>query len=564
MQLRGYQQDAVDSFFADAQKHPRDAQLIAMPTGTGKSLVIAEVCRRAADAGLRILVLHRSKELVAQNRERYTQVDPQGEARAGCYAASMGIRDTEDQVIFASVQSIFKRGSEFGVRQLVICDESHQIPQESESQYQTLLKELRRTFPASKLLGLTATPYRMKGGVIHGGKGAMFDRLSYNAPLGEMFDSGYLTRPITLDVATVDLSGVKVVRGDYEKAAMQNAFLGRSITGEIVAASNAQALKSVLVFTSGVSHAELIKEELGQLGERVEVITGMTLPLVRSEILHQFSVGRVRFLVNVDVLTTGFDCSRIDGVVIARGTQSPGLFMQMVGRGTRLHEGKLACMVMDYGGNIALHGPVDSSTYGIDTIKDPTTGDGTPPQRVCPSCFEVQPAQNRKCQKCGLDFPIREKDLVTTSESITIVQTDHVVKETTYKRWKGKELDDGTKKQDTLVVQYKLIVNDDDDLTARKRYAREWLCVEHSGFSQKKFAQWWAKRSEYAVPETITEALKIIDSGGVAATMTLSLKKDGKYDRVTGTTCDHIPKSQELDFDYDNQGLDSSVEDCPF
>ena len=562
MKLRDYQQEACDAFFTEAQAYPSQSQVLALPTGTGKSVIIAEICRRAANAGLRVMVLHRSKELVSQNYERYTQVDPAGAARVGCYSAGIGIRETDNEVIFASVQSVCKRGAEFGVRHLVIVDEAHQIPMEDESQYQNLIKALRASSKGLKLLGLTATPYRTKGGVIHGGSDSMFDRMSYVAPLSDMFDKGYLTRPVTVDVDQVDLSDVKIVRGDFEKAAMQNAFVGRSISGEIKATADQYNLKTVLIFTSGVAHAEMVTQELKQLGEKAEVVTGMTIPLLRSAHLSNFSNGSVRFLVNVDVLTTGFDEPKIDGIIVARGTQSPGLFMQMIGRGTRLHDSKSVCMVADYGGNVVRHGPVDSDTYGMDTIADPTSGNGEAPKRCCPKCFEVQAAQNRKCEKCGLEFPVRPKDLISSNEAITIVPTYHMVVHTDYKLWKGREDDQGNKKKDTLRVQYKLEVDEKADLQSRKRWASEWLCVEHKGYPQKKFAAWWADRSEYAVPETITEALRLIDAGCVAHTKSLTCKKDGKWDRIVSSKAHAIEKLRDFDLEYYEK--DSPDADCPF
>ena len=167
MELRYYQQDCIDAFIRDARKYPTQNLLGALPTGTGKSVVIAGICKEVASRGGRVLVLHRSKELVAQNHERYCQVDPDGCPRSGVYSAGIGIRQTDEQVTFAGVQSVYKRAAEFGKIDLVFVDEAHQIPFNDESQYQTLIRGLREINPKCKFMGVTATPFRTNG-VIHG------------------------------------------------------------------------------------------------------------------------------------------------------------------------------------------------------------------------------------------------------------------------------------------------------------------------------------------------------------------------------------------------------------
>lgn len=543
MKLRNYQQESVDKFFSDAKKHPRDAQLLALPTGAGKSLIIAEICRRAANGGMRVLVLHRTKELVSQNHDRYVEVDPSGEERAGIYSAGIGLKHTDKMVTFAGVQSACSDATVFGKIRLVIVDEAHQIPRAESSQYQKVLADLR-SLGEVKLLGLTASPYRLDGGVIFGGKDTQFDRVSHSVPLSDLFDNGYLTKPVTVDVDKVDLSGVRTTAGDYNQADMQTKFLGRSLTPEIVATADHHKMKSVLVFASGVAHAELIKEELRAAGQEVRCVTGETLPILRETFLSQFDSGTVRFLVNVDVLTTGFDCPRVDGIVLARGTQSPGLFYQMVGRGFRLFPNKPACYVLDYGGNIDLHGPVDSETFGIDTIKPPSSGDGEAPKRICPRCFEVQHASLAKCVNCGLEFPRKEKSFLATKKSITIQTTDHDVEFVDYKRWNGKE-----GKTDTMLVQYKLKDNG-ASLDARKRWAREWVCIEHSGYARGKAESWWRDRSDYVCPETIEEALEIARVGGIQMPLSITIKPDGKFDRIVAYALNG-PKPEVKDIDFD-------------
>lgn len=554
MKPRPYQVEAVDAVFADARKYPQDNLQIAMPTGTGKSVVIAEIAKRVADKGGRVLVLARSRELLVQNNSRFTQIDPKGLKRAGVYSAGLGLRQTEEQVTFAGVQSVYKRAAEFGHIDAIVVDESHQISSDKDSQYQQLIRGLREINSGCRFIGLTATPYRLDGGINYGGKNTLFDRLSYNTPLSLMFDEGYLTKPITLPTSQVDLTGVRKTAGEYNKGEMQSAMLDYWVKGnktlEILQAANEKDCKSVVVYCSGIAHAELVHHELLQLGETSVCVTGETLPIIRATSLDLFANRKKRWIINVDVLTTGWDAPNVDCVVMARATASAGLFLQIVGRGTRLYPKKDQFYVIDMGQNIERHGAIDSDTYGYDTIKDPQTGEGEVPKKVCPKCFEIVHAAAKVCPKCGLDFPERVKDLSSSSQSITVKTTKHRVITEAYKVWAGKEIEkDGkkTKKPNTLLVQYKLAVDEEAEIGQKKRWAREWVCFDHKGYAKEKADKWWNQRSNTQPPSSVEEALILIDAGALAQTIELSIRPDGKFERITNYVVGDKPEQGEME-----------------
>jgi len=547
MKLRYYQQECIDAFLRDAKDHPNANLLAALPTGTGKSVIIAGVCKAIADKGGRVLVLHRSKELVYQNHVRYTEVDPNGLQRSGVYSAGIGIRQTGEQVTFAGVQSVFKRAEEFGHIDLVLVDEAHQIPFNENSQYQTLIRGLRQINERCRFFGLTATPFRTNG-VIHGDKRSLFDRMSYVAPLSRMFDDGFLTKPETLPTVSVDLSGVSTTAGDFNQKEAQSKFLAYwSINGktkEIIATANENNRKSVAVFCSGVAHAELVHQELIAMGERSAVVTGDTLPILRATHLEQFKSRNIRWIVNVDCLTTGWDAPVVDCIVVARGTQSAGLFAQIVGRGTRLYPGKTECHIVDFGGNIDRFGPIDSETYGEGFIKPPSDGTGEAPKRVCPSCFEIFAAGKKVCPNCGIDLPEKEKVMVSTKAAITVKTVVRTVVHESFKEWTPK--DEG--RLPTLRVQYKLKVGDDEPIAGgSKRWASEWLCINHKGYAREKFESWWKDRSHTHPPETIGEAMAIIQAGGLAKTLEVHIRPDGKYDRIVKHIVGQKPDDSEIE-----------------
>ena len=539
MQLRWYQKEAVSEFFAAAKKYPKDDLLEVLPTGAGKTIVLSGISAQVLELGGRVMVLARTKELLAQGQARFCEAFPHLADRSGVYCAGLGLKEFDKDIVFASVQSAYSKPELFGKRKLLIIDEAHQVPANEESQYQTLLSGLKLAEPTCKLLGLTASPYRLDGGVIFG-KSQQFDRVCYNVPLSVLFAEGYITRPKTLDVTKVDLSGVKRTAGDFNKADVQSRFLGNSITSEFLACCNDKDAKSVLIFASGIAHAEVIKGELEKAGEHADIVTGDTPPLFRQAVIDKFSAGKTRFLVNCEVLTTGFDATCIDAVVVARATESAGLFLQMVGRGFRLHEGKRVCWIMDSGGNIDRHGPIDSDEYGVNTIKPASKGTGEAPTRICPKCFSENALGAKYCIKCGLEFPKVEKQLVATARSIVAEPVVLSVEDVWYSRWKGK---DG--KRDTMRVDYKC--TDPESVMGRRRVS-EWVCLEHEGFARSKAIQWWETHSNNNFPGSIDEALEIINVIGVGQPSEIKVVREGKFDRVLSWNVPEKPAAKPADW----------------
>ena len=542
MQPRWYQTKAVDAWEAEAGKKPDEHQLLVLPTGAGKTVVMADVINRALSWGLSVLVLARSRELVDQNRNTFEMWYPEHAEKTGSYCAGLGWRDTDKQVIFASVQSVFNKGHEMGERRLVIIDEAHQIPANESSQYQTLIKALQENSDRVKILGLTASPYRLDGGVIFG-EGQQFDSVAYNVPLSVLINEGYITKPQTLDVTKIDLDNIKKTAGDFNKAEVEVRFLRQPLAKEILDAANAKDARSVLIFASGVAHAETLCAQLRELGEFPHCITGDTLPILRNASIDGFVARRIRFLVNVECLTTGFDAPCVDMLVVARATYSPGLFLQMVGRGFRKYPGKDTCWILDYGQNIERHGPIDSDTYGIDTIKPPSDGTGEAPKRVCPACFEINLAAAKMCSRCDLEFPRKPQDFVASREAILGQETWLDVIHTSYTRHKSKD----KYKPDTLRVTYKCHC---ENSPMNKRYVSEWICIEHTGFGRRKAEEWISCVTDQEKPRMIDDMLDLIQQVGIAQTKRVLVKKDGKYDRVLAREHGEKP---EIVYSYDKR-----------
>jgi DNA repair protein RadD len=386
--LRPYQQEAVDATLKHFRKSD-DSAVIVLPTGAGKSLVIAELARLARR---KILVLTHVKELVEQNHAKYQSYGLTG----GVFSAGLKRKENRHQVTFASVQSVSANLDRFRDEySLIIIDECHRVSGDDSSQYQTIIELLRRQNDTLKVLGLTATPYRLGMGWIYryhyrgfvrsciDEQDKPFGHCIYELSLSYMIHRGYLTRPewVNAAVAQYDFSALCQNRfGEYAEKDV-NQLLGkhqrvtRAIIEQVVAL--AVQRQAVMIFAATVDHA---REITGYLPEhQTALIIGATDLNERDLLIQRFKQRQLKYLVNVSVLTTGFDAPHVDFIAILRPTQSVSLYQQIVGRGLRLDEGKQDCLVIDYAGNSV-------NLYHPEVGETKPNPDCEPVQVFCPSC----------------------------------------------------------------------------------------------------------------------------------------------------------------------------------
>jgi DNA repair protein RadD len=385
IRLRPYQQAAVQAALAHFRKSHAPA-CIVLPTGAGKSVVIAELARLARG---RVLVLAHVKELCEQNHEKFTRMG----FEAGLYAAGLGRKDTTFQVTFASVQSVARNLQAFAdEHSLLIVDECHRVSDADDSQYGQVVEALTRRNPKLKLLGLTATPYRMGMGFIYQyhGQGAVrseearpFDSCVYEVSLGEMIHAGFLVPPRVQDapIAQYDFSAIaddsRAGEAEVNRLLVSYPRVTQAIVEQVVSLADAQARTGVMLFAASVAHAREIAGYLPR--DEVALILGDTALPERDAQIAAFRERKLRYLVNVAVLTTGFDVPHVDFIALLRHTQSVSLFQQIVGRGLRLSPGKRDCLVMDYAGT--------GFNVFQPEVSDARPGAGTEPVTVeCPVC----------------------------------------------------------------------------------------------------------------------------------------------------------------------------------
>jgi DNA repair protein RadD len=355
--LRPYQKDSVDSVVKYFRVNDSPA-IIVLPTGAGKSLVIAEIAKIAQG---RVLVLAHVKELVQQNHAKFEAYG----LSAGIYSAGLFRKDYVDKVIFGSIQSVARAGDEFFKNfSIVIIDECHRVSMDSSSQYRQVISKLKEGNSDIKILGLTATPYRLGVGWIYNNhyqgmyrtkEDRFFKDCIFELPLSFMINNKFLTAPVLIDspVACYDFSSLELTNGceqfkqsDIDAVLKDQNRVTPGIIGNIIEMSKDR--QGVMIFTSSVKHA---KEILTYLPKDIStIVVGDTELVVRDKIIHNFKNKKIKYLVNVSVLTTGFDAPHVDLIAILRPTESVSLYQQIIGRGLRLSPGKEDCLILDYTG----------------------------------------------------------------------------------------------------------------------------------------------------------------------------------------------------------------------
>ncbi len=580
LQLRNYQQEAVDAVYQHLRQRD-DNPCVVIPTAGGKTPLMATICRDAVlQWGGRVLILAHVKELLEQSAATLSRISDNLDV--GVYSAGLKRRDTDNPVVVAGIQSIYKRACELGPFDLIIADECHLVPESGEGRYRSFLADAQVVNPNVRLIGLTATPYRMTTGMICGPEN-LLNHVCYEVGVRELIVQGYLC-PLKSKAGRrkVDTSALHIRGGEFIAAEVEDLMdeeaLVTSACEEIL--EQTENRSSVLIFAAGIQHARHIQQTLQKRShQEVQLITGNTPAPERAEILARFKREEVKadlfgnvkpplkYLVNVNVLTTGFDAPNVDCVVLLRPTNSPGLYYQCVGRGFRLHPEKQDCLVLDFAGNILRHGPVDALQ-----IKDKSTGSGEAPAKECPECQALIHAAYAVCPECGFEFPAPNKNRheaqADTAAVLTgeIEDTEYTVQDVFYGVHTKRRADENTPR--TMRVQYQV---------GWHHYVSEWVCPEHSGWARQKFEKWWSQRSMCPPPRSAHEAVLLADDGALARTKMITVRSVSgeKFDRVIGCELGEKPEyapepgwddevEEENVFEPSSMGTNWDEEELPF
>ncbi len=522
--LRWYQQEAIDAiyqYFGQANGNP----LVCVSTGGGKSVIIADFIHGVLDQwpDQRFLILSHVKEIIEQNHEKLMTLWP--EAPTGIYSAAIGSRNTQDQILFASIQSVHKRAEQLGHFDLLLIDEVHTLNSDrSQSMYTRFISDLKAINPQLKIIGFTATPYRMKQGLLTEGKNPLFDEIVYETDIQRLIDDGYLS-PLRSKGGKekINLQGVRTRQGDYMTSDMESAVQKNEVTEKAVSEiiKYGQDRNALLIFCVSVAHAEWVKTLLIDEGIDAECITGNTPKDDRARILADYKAGVIKALTSQSVLTTGFDAPRTDLIALLRATKSPGLYVQILGRGLRIspETGKTDCLVLDYGGNVKRHGPIDRITIGSIIAGE---GNGKPPVKECPECFELILAGLRVCPACGYEFPTKEKhESEASHDALLSAQIEpkwFEVEEIIY------SIHEKFGKPPSVQVTYRCGLET----------IREWICFQHGGYARQKAVMWWVKRFGHLPCPQLTEDAfqRLTEIRDMKEPCRIEAIQDGRWQRV--------------------------------
>lgn len=506
MKLRKYQTEAIREVFSYFKTNKEGHPLVVLPTGAGKTHVLAGICETVARKWPKekILILTHVKEIIEQDYEKlcnYLSKD-----KVGVYSAGVGLRQRR-QFTIAGIQSVYTKPELFQDYRLIIVDEAHLIPTTGEGRYRTFFKGL----PNPRVVGLTATPFRLGLGYLTDGD--LFTKVVYEADIIRLIREGYLCDLSTkktkqqMDTRNVDKTG-----GDYNTKQLVAKLDKESITNSIIKEllQHKETRKHWLVFAIDIKHAEHITQALIDCGITAACLHS-EMSVNRGDIVSLFKAGGFQALVSVGMLTTGFDAPNVDLIALLRPTMSPVLHVQMIGRGLRTTPNKKDCLVLDFAGNTDRLGPINKVTVRPAGVK---TGSKDAPTKTCPECSEIVGASVRVCPSCGYKFP-RINKLTRRASETSVLQE---------RRWIRHKI---TKVNYTKHNKIGSTPSMRVDYVCGLRVFTEWVTLEHEGFPRHKARHWWKYRANTVPPDTIDEALR--RSIELEKPLFIEVQEDGKY-----------------------------------
>ena len=571
MKLRDYQDYAVVKIM-EALLKDDCAEIVAAPTGVGKTLIISGAIKKIFDTWPnyphRVLVLTHVKELIEQNYTKLKAYWPT--ASAGVYSSGLKRKELNLPITFAGIQSIFRMAEEVGRSDILFIDECHLISDKGSTMYASFIRALKILNPKMRIIGLTATPFRMGLGLLT--EGELFNGICCNMTSLEAFnwfiDQGYLCPLMPFLTNTkYDLDKIRVTAGDYNMQDLDHAMN--------ISAKNIQAVDEIiakgqdrshwLIFGVSVNHVESLAKLFNERGIKTTFVHSKMKDAERDQRIADYKAGIYQCMVNNGILTTGFDFPSIDLVAIIRKIMSPGLWGQMLGRGTRpdymdgfdleTQEGRLAaihhsekqnCLVLDFGGNTLRLGPINDLVL---PRKKGNKGGGKAPARACitEGCNAVMHPSVYICPNCGAEYdkPLDGDNILTKSskeelirkerkpkqiaEPKPVVEEWHKVTSVFYSFNSGKN-----GKPDSVRV----------DFRCGLRVFSEYLCFNHSDFPRAKARATWRNRvafTEYAneePPATVLEALNRTDELRIPSK--ILVRETGRFPQIVDFGFDEI------------------------
>lgn len=547
IQARYYQDEAAEAPFQYFEENSVGNPLIALPTASGKSIVIPLFLQKAYTryplANMRALIIVPSKELVNQNADKMHKILPFVSLGLNCEGLKR--RDTYQNVIIGTPGSLVSMIEELGEIHLILVDEAHTIPEKESAVINQIIAGLKQRNKFLRMIGLTATPYDNYGLIIrHDEKSgkctSLFTHMIYSRIAPEDFlefiHKNWLCPVVAIKTDTVyDMREVGMSGGDFNQKQAQKAVdkaeLTKLAVTEMIAKFAQTNRHCGLVFSTGIDHAEHICEEIQVQGMRAGVIHSKMSDDACDIVLKLFHTGQLDFLVNNGKLTTGYDFPAIDFIAVIRHTCSIPLWVQIVGRGLRPYDWmnpnqyipgfeytKDKTILMDFGDNTSRLGPIDSPVFK----KRQKGGANDAPVKICPvaSCQAYNYASARYCYNCDHEFKFEVKFSGQSSGEAVMSNTEPV------RNWVNVQF-----------VNYKKIVVGASHgmqviyCVGNKKYT-ELVCLEHTSFAARHARAWWMQRTDMLMPSKVDDALKITHKLRQAKRIEVEVTPGQKYPKV--------------------------------
>jgi DNA repair protein RadD len=512
--LRPYQEECLQVIKTKLREKPN--VLLEMATGGGKTIIFSSLVKDLLedDPNYRIAISAHRQELVTQAKDKLHRVWPESYGIIGVACASIEKVETNFPVVIGSVQTLARRTFPRSI-DLLIIDEVHRVPAFKEkkiSQYQSLIEKIRSQNPKASILGVTATPYRLDKGYIYGHEDDFFDCVDYRIGLDDLIADNWLVPIRAKETGYIEEINFveRGINGDYKQDA-----LSKLLTKEVHIQSAVSAYlkygegrKNALAFAVTIEHAELMTDAFNVAGVKSAVIHSELHDLERSRVLRDFEDGKIEVLVNVGILTEGWDSPRVDLILLTRPTLSPGLFVQMIGRGTRLFQGKKNLLVLDLVGNFMRH-DVPWNPRVVDKSNKKDKGD----LKTCPCCQLMMEKNARYCPECEYEFPIifsRPKELQDSEErplyelSFEELTRINVLVDSWF-------LSGYFTKKNRYMLKLDIRVTSlPGEVQIKNAWISHYLDIEgtSSSYGQKKAQIFWYKYGKIPAPRTVEEALK--------------------------------------------------------
>lgn len=552
--LREYQtemEEAVFEYLFTKSGNP----VVAAPGGVGKSHVMNRIIKRAVTgwSGTRVLSLVHDQKIIDQNCNSMLKYWPL--APVGIYSAGLKRRDTYDTIIYAGIQSVAKRARELGKFHLVIIDECDLVSSKEETLYQKLINDLKQMNPMLRVIGFTATPYRLGTGCLTNID--MWDEICIDMTKTDRFNefirAGYLSPLVTKrTIAEIDITDIAMKGGDFDEKQMQEAAdkdeLNKAVVEECVRYGADR--KHWLVFSSGVKHGHKLAKLFNARGVSAVMLTGDDTVAYREEMEDKFRSGEFRCLVNCGLYGRGWDFPALDLLAWARATQSVALWVQGCVRGTRRASGKTNCLILDFAGNIRRLGPVNDPVVPAPRRKGDAEK-GEAPVKECPQCHSYLHTRTMECPDCGYVFPPPQTIQKTASSDQILASSAPVI-------------DDFR----VLSVRYKPTISKNNNYYLKVTYGvgtamfNEFLFFDSGNhLVQRRNKAWWLHRGgNLPIPVGTDEAAERAEKELFTPSI-IRVDISKKYPDVLG--CDFDPDAR-LKEEKTNTEVYDDDDNCPF